>query len=348
MVSVKPPISSIAQAVEAYRIHGTYARAARETGIAENTLRRWVREYAPEMGIEGMEVPSEPIHPEDDIESVLAMRRKEFAALDAYHEAAALKTIKIKQDSPIGILHFGDPHLDDPGTDIIAVERHVELIRRTPGLYGANVGDTTNNWIGRLARLYAEQATSARQAWTLAQWFIESINWLYMIGGNHDLWSGQGDPLRWLSAQAGVAYRPSSVRLALQFQNGREARINARHDFAGNSQYNPAHGVMKAIQFGLRDHITIAGHKHTSGYGVIKDPTTGTVCHGIQVASYKKHDRYAIERGFRDQHISPCVVTIINPNASNEASFIQVFWDAEEAADYLLHLRRRANHERLS
>jgi hypothetical protein len=34
------------------------------------------------------------------------------------------------------------------------------------------VGDTTNNWTGRLARLYADQSTSAAQAWRIAEWLV--------------------------------------------------------------------------------------------------------------------------------------------------------------------------------
>lgn len=663
-----PHADEVRRAVEAYNRLGSYTEAAAETGMSWSTLKRCVTEYAPRMKLDGLDVTPEPLHPEDDVASILAVRRAEFTAQNAYREAAALKGVRVLDDKPIAIHHFGDPHLDDAGTDIIAIERHLGLINKTPGMYAANVGDTTNNWVGRLARLYGEQTTSARQAWALAEWFVGAADWLYMIGGNHDChdtetealtkrgwlkydeildddevlsfvpetgesewapilkrivrehrgemvriqtnsvslnvtpnhrilardrdwkrdwrdwqfftadklparvglpvsgvssnagvslsddqialagwiltdgsiywkgnspkvsiyqskagaeierllaalnlehrhtvrerdiaavcgralvapplpqhewtltadasrtvleflprkgelpawanelsgaqferlldalvagdgcwdggdpesktvaalhgtkeflssvqsvavqhgwyarismardkdyrlnlckrdmiqfetkeattrhqyegtvwcltvprgnfmirrdgaahfsgncWSGSGDPLRWMMKQVGATYRASAIRLALRFPNGREVRVNARHDFAGNSQYNPAHGVMKAVQFGLRDHVTIAGHKHTSGYGVIKDPTTGAVCHAIQVASYKVYDRYAIERGFRDQHISPCAVTVINPNAKSEASLIQVFWEPEEAADYLTHLRRK-------
>jgi hypothetical protein len=96
---------------------------------------------------------------------------------------------------------------------------------------------------------------------------------------------------------------------------------------------------MKAMQFGVRDDVIICGHKHKSGYGVLKDPETGKICHCIQVASYKVFDRYAREKGFRDQNISPCCVTLIDPDATSPASLIQVFWDARAAADYLIYLR---------
>jgi hypothetical protein len=225
---------------------------------------------------------------------------------------------------------------DDDGTDIGALEAHSKLVRDTKGMFGGNIGDTTNNWVGRLARLYAQQSTSASEAWQLAEWFIEGVDWLYLIGGNHDCWSGDGDPIKFIQRGGSAPYLSSEARLDLRFPNGRGVRINARHDFAGHSQYNPAHGVTKAIHFGVRDHIAIAGHKHTSGYNIIKDPTEGIACHAIRVASYKVFDRFAKERGFPDQAFGPCCVTVIDPKLPNaHPDLVKVFWDPFEGADYL-------------
>lgn len=225
---------------------------------------------------------------------------------------------------------------DDDGTDIEALESHTALVNKTEGMFAANVGDTTNNWVGRLAKLYAEQSTSAAQAWKLAEWFVTRCDWLYMLAGNHDAWSGAGDPLKWITRQTQALYQSSEARLGLRFGNGRVVRVNARHDFAGHSQYNPAHGPTKAVLFGVRDHIAISGHRHKSGYGIIKDPDSGIACHAIQVASYKIYDRYARDKGFRDQSLSPCVVTVIDPALpDSHPDMVKVFWSPEEGADFL-------------
>jgi len=130
--------------------------------------------------------------------------------------------------------------------------------------------------------------------------------------------------------------------VGLRFPNGREFIINARHDFAGHSQWNPAHGQMKAAQMGYRDHLMISGHKHTSGYGVIKDGSTGRICHAIQVASYKLYDSYAKERGFRDQTLSPACMTILDPDLDEtHPDAIKVFWDPEVGAEYLAWRRSK-------
>lgn len=282
--------------------------------------------------------------PEDDIsiEELVKHRKRQFAHKREYEEASKLIPIRVKVPGPIGILHFGDPHVDDDGTDIEALERHTALVNATEGLFAVNCGDTTNGWAGRLARLYADQSTSAEQAWKLAEWFIKRCQWLYIIAGNHDLWAGAGDPLKWIARQQDALYKASEARVALKFPNGQEVRINARHDHAGSSIWNPAHGPMKAAIMGTRDHLYVAGHKHESAYSVLKDAISGITMHACKVSSYKVYDRYARDRGFRDNTLSPCMVTVINPNLPNDhPDLIKVFWEPEIGVDYLNFLRRK-------
>jgi hypothetical protein len=283
--------------------------------------------------------------PDDDvpIEELIKQRKRKFLHKREHEEASKLIPIKIKIAGPIGLLHFGDPHVDDDGCDIEAIERHTALVNATEGLFACSVGDTTNNWVGRLARLYGEQATSAAQAWRLAEWFVNRCRWLYMIAGNHDLWSGAGDPLKWIAKYNNSLYRGSEARIALRFPNGSEVRINARHDHSGSSVWNPAHGPMKAAIMGTRDHLYISGHKHHSAYSVLKDAISGITMHTARVASYKIYDRYAKERGFADNTLSPCALTTINPDLPNDhPDLIKIWWQPEEGAEYLTWLRNRA------
>lgn len=279
--------------------------------------------------------------PVSDVTELIERRKAQFARKSEHEQHARLIPVRIRIDGPVGILHFGDPHVDDDGTDIAQIERHKQLVSDTEGLFAANVGDTTNNWIGRLARLYAQQSTTAEDAWMLAEWFVGGMQWLYIVGGNHDTWSGAGDPLKWISAQTGSHYAADEVRMCLTFPRGSDVVVNARHDFAGSSQWNAAHGPAKAAQMGCRDDILICGHKHKCGYNPVVDPHSGKVMHALQVGSYKVYDRYAKSRGFRDQHISPCVLTVIDPTASHPANRVQVFWEPEAGADYLRFLRSK-------
>jgi hypothetical protein len=94
-----------------------------------------------------------------DIRELIDRRKSAFARKDAAAEARKLIKVKVRGNDPIAVTLLGDPHVDDDHTDLGQLERDIEVIKRTPGLYAACIGDLQNNWIGRLARLYGEQAT---------------------------------------------------------------------------------------------------------------------------------------------------------------------------------------------
>lgn len=301
--------------------------------------KRNTRGPADKSGFSPVELPAAGV----SVDELVSRRKREFEFRRSHEEARKLITRQVPVDGPYGILHFGDPHVDDDGTDLGLLEQHALTIREVPALFGANVGDTTNNWVGRLARLYAEQGTTASQAWQLAEWFIKLVGpkWLYVIGGNHDMWSGAGDPLIWITREINALYQASEVRLQLDSKSGQSIRINAKHDFSGSSIWNPAHSVMVAAQRSQTpDDIYICGHKHKSGYQPLK-ADSGKIMHAIQVASYKLFDRYALEKGFRDQNISPAVVTIVDPAAKNPNQLITVFHDVDDGVDFLAWKRSR-------
>lgn len=289
-----------------------------------------------------------PPSPDLSAPEIIARLKEDFSRKVDYEDGRRLIEVPIKLDGPIGVLHFGDPHVDDGGTDWNLLERDIKLVQTTEGLFAGNIGDTTNNWVGRLQALYGSQSATARQAWILAEHFIKSLRgrWLYHILGNHDDWSGEGNPLLWICKDVGALVEQAEARLGLNFPNGAQVVINGRHDFAGSSQWNPTHGPMKAAQLGIRDDIMICGHKHKSGYSPLKDPESGRVLHCIQVASYKVYDRYAREKGFRDQSLSPCVLTVIDPYAEDPADVVQVFWNPVSGARYLTWLRAEWKRKR--
>lgn len=355
----KKPLSE-AQKIAVDMVHqcgGNMAEAARRLGVSHPTVRKYVliaekkghkvRRLPHGWNVNGrpiMETPPEiemeELPAEIDPSELWEERKRKYEKKAAREEAEKLINVRVRDDKPIAIHFFGDPHVDDNGTDLPLLEAHTRIVNETPGMYAANVGDTTNNWVGRLAKLWAEQSTSADEAWVLAEhWLRMCEKWLFIVGGNHDAWSGSGDPIKWIRGR--VHYGPSMVRLNLQFPGADDIRVNARHDFAGKSMWNPAHGSMKAAQMGFRDHLLINGHRHNSGYGVIKCPATGVISHCVQVASYKVYDRYAKERGFADQHLSPCGTVVLDPWASHPAEYIKLFWEPQEAAEFLTWKRGR-------
>lgn len=346
MPAAKLSESQMREAVSAYRAaSNNQVAAAKMLGISRSTFQSRLRE-AERLNIrpEEPDFEADPI-PEDlpPVTDIVARRKEQYSRLHENRLARKLIDVRIKIDGPIGIAHFGDPHVDDDGCDIALLEAHQNTVRKTKGLFAANLGDLQNNWIGRIAHLWAQQSTSAAEAWKLVEWHVGSLDWLYMVGGNHDAWSGGGDPLQWIMRQQPGVFGYNGTRLNLCFPNGKRVRINARHDFVGHSMWNPAHGPMKAVQGGWRDHILTCGHKHTSFIaGPLKDPSAGLLSWAIRCAGYKIHDRYADEKGLPDQNAFAACVTIIDPRYDDDDTrLVTVIPDVEEAADYLKFKRGR-------
>lgn len=290
---------------------------------------------APHLAVDPLPDADEPI---DDL---LNRKRVAFDRRLVAETARQLIPVQVRIDGPYGILHMGDPHIDDDGCDMATLDRHLGLIDRTPGLFAANVGDLSNNWIGRLARLYAAQSTTASDAWRLVEWLIGRVPWLYIVGGNHDVWSGAADPVRWFMRQSDGLYRWHGMRLELRPPSGQAVRVNARHDFPGTSMWNAAHAASKAARMGYaRDHIYTCGHRHAAAQNLVVFDNGAHIAHAVRVGTYKAFDDFADAKGFPRENL-PAVVTIINPHARHETGLVQVEWDIETAADYLTFLRRR-------
>lgn len=347
MPTPKLPDSIAQQALDAFEANGRrYRAAAKSMKIPERTLRSRV-DIARNRDLTPTVFSVKPITDETlPIEAILKRREEQFDHLRRAKEDRILTPVKIRINGPIGISFFGDPHLDDNGTDIRMVQDHVKIIRNTYGLLAANVGDGINAWVGRLARLYAEQSTSEDEAVKLYKWFLKALqpHMVYCLGGNHLAWhSGMGVALHsWIFSNCATLFDNTAVRIALEFPNQKVVRINARHDFEGHSMWNPVHGPLKAATMGWRDHILNCGHKHTSGYGLAKDPSNGLISHYSRVASYKIFDHYAHEKGLPNQNIFTNCVAIINPiYADDNPRLVHFCFDVEEGADYLTWLRNR-------
>jgi len=270
------------------------------------------------------------------IEDIIKYRNKKYAQKYNAYKKSQLIDIRININGVIGICHFGDPHVDDDGTNLAEIYALCNLIKKTKGMFAGNLGDVQNNWIGRLQALYGQQSTTAKESWLITEHFLNSVDWMYLIAGNHDVWSGDGDPLEFIMRDKKSLYKQHGARMNLRFPNGKSIRISARHQFKGNSMWNTAHSISKAVQMGWRDHILTAGHTHVSGYQVLKDPASGLISHAIQVASFKNMDEYANRLGLDDKNIFNAPVTIIDPKYDDDDNrLITTFFNPYEGAEYL-------------
>lgn len=287
----------------------------------------------------------EPL-PEEDapVEEILTRRVREFGRRSRAADARKLVHVRVADKGPIGIALFGDLHIDSPGCNLPLLLSHIDLVRKTSGLYAGCVGDLQDGWVGRLARLWATQGITAKESLKLVRHFMEMLadKLLFIVEGNHDAWCNGVNgvsPVDWIAAHTGTHTQSDGVRLSIDLDD-ESWILNARHDFRGRSQWNASHGGTKAAIMGWRDDILVAGHTHESGLNVVKDPKSGLVSHIIRVASYKHLDAYAKTEGFPDNNSFECPVVLLRPAASDQRFRTQIVTDPVFAAKCLTLLRR--------
>jgi hypothetical protein len=249
--------------------------------------------------------------------------------------------IKVKSNKPIGICFMGDPHIDNNGCNWPLLRRDIKILEDTDGLYACNIGDLTDNWVGRLVRLYADQEMSKKQAWKLAKYLLKDcdIKWLCHILGNHDAWN-DGPYLIKANAQPMVPVEDWQSRFQIVFPNGQRVRVHAAHDFPGNSIWNPQHGPQKAAMLLEQADIYACGHKHTWAVNEGENAQRDFVYWLIRARGYKFIDSYSDQLGYGSQKFGASITAIIDPSVDGPRR-IRCFPDLEEAAEFLCWKRSR-------
>lgn len=340
------------QLEEAVRVRAQFAtnqEAADFLGLARKTFTDRL-ELAASRGIKlGQQTSPEsiPDFPEfvtigDKEEPIEDLLNRQRLAFGRKHKAAHDRQwfrVGMKETKPYAILWFGDPHLDDSGCNWPLLERHLTIARQD-GVYGGNIGDTTNNWpwTGRLARLCAESSVSHQDSRRIAEWFMyeAGVNWLMWILGNHDEWNNGTDFYKRLGAH-NIPVMDWRAQFTLTHRNGSETRVDAAHGRKGNSLYNPVHGTLRDAKFGQDCNLFVTGHIHSYGLFEYEIPERQTKTWLAQVRGYKWHDHYAKVNGFAEYEHGAAVMSIIDP----ETGRVHCYGDPEEGYEILKWKRSR-------
>jgi len=338
--------SQLIEALTLVEQHGSITDAAKAMGVSRPTLQTRINKARERFGNDGpgdktktYELPEilDDDIPVDDIVDQLTTR---FEKRRDHARQKEWLPIKMKSDEPIGLMWLGDPHVDDNYCEWPVLRHHLDLINSNAGVYGCGLGDYQNNWVGRLGRLYAEQDTSSNTAWKLVEWLIENMNPLILIGGNHDMWSGSGDPLKWMVGHSAIR-EDWEARVELQFPNGRTCRIHAAHDMPGHSQWNQLHGQVKMARFRQNADLFISGHKHNWALSQIELVEQERTAWLARARGYKYRDTYAQVKGFEQQNFGQAILQVIDPGATHPAGFVHCFADVDLGIEFLQFLRDR-------
>ena len=187
----------------------------------------------------------------------------------------------------------GDPHLGT-SCNIPLLRRDVEIMATTPGIGCVNIGDTTNNWGGRLIQLYAEEDISRSTERKLAQWFLKEaeIPWLVWLHGNHDTMHSEFSTYLKAINVRQVPMIDWSAQFKLVFPSA-TVRVDASHNHKGTSIYNPLHGQKRASLWGEDADIFVAGHHHTWALAQ-EENAGGQVVNMARARGYKWHDEFGL------------------------------------------------------
>lgn len=324
--------------------YGSISAAARELGINRSTFegrvttaRTRFKDKKPkkEEEVALPEFPDEDISPSE----ILDHLSKRWEKKQEHNQAKKWFDIKMPSDEPFGLVIVGDPHL---GThcNIPLLRRDVEIMSSTPGVGCVNIGDTTNNWGGRLIQLYAEEDISRSTERKLAQWFLKEaeIPWLVWLHGNHDTMHSEFSTYLKAINVKQVPMLDWQAQFKLVFPSA-TIKVDASHNHKGTSIYNKLQGQKRASLWGEEADIYCAGHHHTWALAQEED-SSGRVINLARCRGYKWHDEFGHRHGFTEENYGSSIIFVIDPAAPPNVR-VKPFGDLAEGAEFLTWKRNK-------
>jgi hypothetical protein len=336
--------------LDAIKESGGIAQASRIVGMAERNAYKMlerIRKSAADQGVTQTtpEFTASPI-PDGELsyDELKAMRHRVFQRKAAHQAAKRWRKIHFREPEPTGIVVMGDPHVDDDGCNWPQLDADTQTIINTPGMFAGSIGDNTNNWVGRLQRLYANQSTTESQAWRLCEGWLRELTdpgkLIFLVRGNHDMWSGASDPHNWILRGSGAIDQDWQAQMEFCWPGCEPFRVWVAHDFKGHSIYNPLHShKRKHLWHGAQADAYIAGHRHHWALSEEEDEA-GNVVTFARARGYKFVDSYADVLGHGSQQYGASIVFVVQPQREG-VNRIRPFPCVQEAADYLTFLRAR-------
>lgn len=307
------------QAYEAFLAYGTYRNAAEVLGIPRSTLHDRCKSYENRIKLQSSEKPySLPLEEEDDVdvEEIVDILHKRFQKRKKHKESKKWIQIDMQSNEPFALVWLGDPHIDDNYCDWDVLKDHLSVINSHDRIFGCSLGDFQNNWVGRLSRLYGEQENSKKTALKLVEWLIDNMKPMILIAGNHDMWSGAGDPLKWMAGHRAIM-EDWEARIQLNFPNKTNIKIHAAHDMPGHSQWNALHAQTKMAKFKSNADLYISGHRHNWALAQMEEVEQKKIMWLARARGFKYYDTYAFVKGFEQQNFGQSIIQVIDPRTDD-------------------------------
>lgn len=222
----------------------------------------------------------------------------------------------------IGLAFLADLHLGGEGVDYQRIDREIDRILATPGLYVVAVGDLLDNFIiGKLMALRIDQTPfRISEEWALVRRVLRRLapRLVASVAGNHDNWTGLlagVDYFREVTEQIvgrHILYDRHELRFTVQVGEA-AVPFKARHKWRGASMYNPTHATEREAKFDGSYYWRVGVAAHTHAAGVVREfnnrGQTGLAC---LCGSYKVDDEYATASGFPAPNGATAVVVVVD------------------------------------
>ena len=231
----------------------------------------------------------------------------------AYDTAQRVVPAHIETDKPVGVCIRGDWHGGNRNTQHALLRKHNQLIRDTPGLFTAELGDFCDAFIKPNMQDGQQEAVVNVK---LQRHLVWAHYRMFLVGkvigdvtGQHDYWASQlaaFDPVEWLSHDFQIPYLKHGGLIKLMVGEV-EYQLHVRHKARGNSQWNPTHSNVRELYFGDGDYDVVAhADKHVWGIQELQYKNRPRAL--VRPGTYKPHDNYSDSHGFGESQATMPVV----------------------------------------
>ena len=307
----------------------SWGQVEKRTGIPRETARGRARRLPQ---YKAMRLP-----PQVEVIGITAAERPDTEkiyerAVERWEQESALEQRRREQlirfdYGPVALTAVGDLHFGADGTDYPRAFREAEIIRDTPGMYAAFVGDAVNNFIaGRLVQKSLVGEMLIDEGWILFRKWLRIIGpkMRLVVSGNHENWTRMLAGIDYMrectaSVAPGVIYDRDDCRIKLQVGE-REWDGRIRHKWQGKSIYNPTHGIERAAKFDSPFDFGVGAHNHSSGVsrGFNVGGRSGMA---VMCGTYKRIDDFAARLGFPKPNDSVAVALVFDEDTNSITGF---------------------------
>ena len=222
------------------------------------------------------------------------------------------------ENLPIAVCFTGDWHIGGGGVDVRRLQRDMDVIGATDGLYAVGMGDYVDGvsvHSKAVTALYDPSAVGARGLQNSMALIVARKamgKWLAIIDGNHDAWSEKHAAIgstRDFAKALGAQYfhqGGGSIHVTVGKQT---YNLAVRHNAPGASRLNTSNAQRRMFDewpdWVNADVITLA---HFHFCDMHQPPRKGGTCAYLRSGTYKLRDPYAANGGFTPEAGVPVVI----------------------------------------